>query len=122
MGLVFESHEEKLLLTGVPVRFDEPDGDEGNVVLKSMIVSNDSRIVKVENLITIPLTREWYKALAAKDPNENDRLVINLVKAKAHNEVDKILLDTLSATGFSMYDIEHALVETKSVWIKSWCP
>jgi hypothetical protein len=118
MGLVFESHEEKLRLTGVPVRLVAPAGDEsGALICNSLIVSNDRKIIATESNIKIPLTEQWYKALATKEPGRDDRVILSLSKSAPSNEVDRTLFAILSQTGNSLYDIDHIEVQPKSVLI-----
>lgn len=118
MGLVFESHEETLRLTGVPVQLVAPAGDEsGALICNSLIVSNDRKVIATESNIKIPLTDEWYKALAAEKPGQDDRVILSLSRAKPSNEVDSSLIDILLQTGNSLYQIDDIRVQPKSVLI-----
>ncbi len=120
MRLVFESHDDVLKLTGVSARLVEPEGDEpAALIVSSMIVSNESRkaILTSSDDIRIPLTTEWYKALAAKEPARDDRVILTLEKAKPSNGVDGSLMDILSEAGNSLYEIKDMRVQPKSVSI-----
>ena len=119
MGLVFESHDEILKLTGVPVRLVEPRGDEsGALIVNSLIVSNEHRkVIATEPNIKIPLSEHWYNALAANEPGKDDRVILTLSKAVPHNEVDQSLMDILSHSGNSLYEINDVYVQPKSVLI-----
>ena len=119
MGLVFESHDEILKLTGVPVGLVKPRGEEcGALIVNSLIVSNEHRkVITTEPNIKIPLSEHWYNALAANEPGQDDRVILTLSKATPHNEVDKSLIDILSHSGNSLYEIDDVYVQPKNVLI-----
>lgn len=119
MGLVFESHDEILKLTAVPVGLVEPRGEEcGALIVNAMIVSNENKkIISTEPNIKIPLTEEWYKAIAAKEPGQDDRIIMTLSKAIPNNEVDQSLMEILAGTGNSLYEIDDVYVQPKNVLI-----
>ncbi len=121
MGLVFESHDETLMLTGVPVAFVRPtDIEPGALIVDFMIVSNPSRLVVCsEYKMKIPLPSQWYKKLSERKIETNDRLVMNLVRCSAaENEVDRALFEMLSQSGNSLYEIRDARVQSKPVLIE----
>ena len=120
MGLVFESHDETLMLTGIPVAFVRPtDIEPGALIVDFMIVSNPNRLlVCSEYKMKIPLPAGWYKKLSERKIETNDRVIINLVRSTAENEVDRTLFEMLSQTGNSLYEIRDARVQSKPVLIE----
>ncbi len=108
MGLLFQSHDDRLRLTGVPVRFYEGhESKQAGLVVNFMTVSNaEGQVIGTGYEAEIPLSAEWRKLIQSAKFGANDQMVLELEKIEPSNSVDRHLMQVLAGEGRSLYDIK----------------
>lgn len=108
MGLLFQSHDDRLKLTGVPVRFYEGNATkQAGLVVNFLTVSNaEGKVIGSGYETEIPLSAEWRKLIQGTKFGSNDQMVLELEKIEPNNNVDRHLIQALAGEGRSLYDIK----------------